>query len=181
MLRRDYSGFIILIIFFLFSCSETNYIINEETPSLYEGFLGFRWSTPMSIVDEEFPKQSGSISKSELDHYNTSNFSGIYFLGELSSSCIFYFNETGLSYIQLNFYTQDRPSSLLFNVLAEKLSNIYGNPIVFSITPEFEEPEFIQQMKWEKGRLTLSLISSVEIELKAYAYEPIQGIHGNEM
>ena len=181
MLMRDYSGFIILIIFSLFSCGETNYLINKETPSLYEGFLGFRWSTPMSIVDEEFPKQSGSISKSELDHYNTSNFSDVYFLGELSSSCIFYFNETGLSYIQLNFYTQDKPSSFLFNILAEKLSNIYGNPIVFSMNPDFEDPEFIKQLKWEKGRLTLSLISNVEIELSAYSYEPIQSIHGNGM
>ena len=181
MLMRDYSGFIILIIFSLFSCGDTNYLFNEETPPLYEGFLGFRWSTPMSIVDEEFPKQLGAISKPELDHYNTSNFSDVYFLDELSSACIFYFNENGLSYIQLKFYTQDKPSSILFNILAEKLANIYGNPIVFSTTPEFEEPEFIQQMEWEKGRLTLSLISNIEIKLTAYSYEPIKSIHGNEM
>ncbi len=55
--------FLILIIS---GCGETNYLLTSDTPQILEGFYGFRWTTPMSVVDSDFPKRTGATPIDEF-------------------------------------------------------------------------------------------------------------------
>ena len=173
--KQIFSSFAILIVFisFILGCGETNYILNEDTPPIELGFYGFRWTTPMSIVDEEFPNRTGAKPESISNKYNTANFKNAHFAGESVSLSKFNFNENGLNSVNLFFYTdyysfEDKMYSLL-----EKLINIYGEPVEYFNTPEFHEiPEYIVSYSWNKKRLNLQLKTDYSIELNALSYIP---------
>lgn len=167
-----------IVISFLLSCGDSNYILNNETPSIQEGFFGFRWTTPMSIVDAEFPKRTKATPIDSLNHYNTSNFSDAYFLDQFANLCVFHFNESGLSSVKIIFYTDHRTSESKFYDLMEKLSFIYGKPEIFIGTSTDQNlPEFIGQFKWFKERMNITLNTNYDIEINAYGYYPVEIIH----
>lgn len=85
MKKKSYNILVILLFVFFIGCGETNYILKNETPSIVDGFFGFRWTTPMSVVDNNFPKLTGAKPASNLNRYNTSFFTDASFLDELAS------------------------------------------------------------------------------------------------
>jgi hypothetical protein len=178
MFEKFLHSLFIILISFLLSCGESNYILQNETPPIEDGFFGFRWTTPMSIVDDEFPKRTGVKPVLTKNHYNTSNFSDAYFLDQLTNLCVFHFNERGLSSVKIIFYTDFRMSESKFYDLMEKLSFIYGKPEIFiGTSTDQNQLEFIGQFKWYKGRLNITLNTNYDIEINAYGYYPVGIIH----
>lgn len=164
----------------IISCGESNYILEETSPPIDVGFFGFRWSTPMSIVDEEFPKQTGAQPESGLNTYNTSYFKDAYFLGAISSLSKFAFNEAGLSSIEINFNTNYQSIEKIFDPMLDKLIDIYGEPIEHLITTEFPEiPEYILKYSWDESRLELVLNTDYSFVINAYSYSRRLIFNGN--
>jgi hypothetical protein len=167
-----------LLIFIISGCGETKYLLTSDAPPILEGFYGFRWTTPMSIVDEEFPKRTGATLIDSLNRYNTSNFSEAYFLGEESSLCWFGFNESGLISVNILLNTDYQSFEKKLYSLKEKLSTVYGEPLEFIGNPyDRESPEYISQHQWVNGRLNLTLLLDYKVEINAYSFVPNLGIH----
>lgn len=167
-----------LLILIISGCGETNYLLTNDTPQILEGFSGFRWTTPMSVVDSEFPNQTGATPIDSLNRYNTSNFSDAYFLGELTSLCQFTFNETGLISVKMVFNKNHLTfEDELFN-LKEKLADVYGEPRESLEIIDYRTlPEYLIRYSWAESRLNLTLLLDYKIEINAYGYYPVQGIH----
>jgi len=176
MFRRFYLNLPFILIFSLISCGETNYLLNEETPSIYEGFQGFRWSTPMSIVEAEFPKQSGAQPESGLNTYNTTNFKNAHFLGEFSSLSKFSFSKSGLVSVKIIFGTNYQSfENLMFQIL-EKLIDIYGEPKESIAIIQYPEiPDYIVSYSWYEKRLELILRLDYSVEIIALSFSPLYG------
>ena len=143
MINQFSYSLILILICFLIGCGETNYILKKETPPILDGFFGFKWTTPMSIVDNEFPKQTGAKPVSDLNRYNTSNFFDAYFLGELTSLCRFNFDQSGLTSVKILFNTNHMTFEDELFKLKEKLADVYGEPresleiIDYRVLPEY--------------------------------------------
>lgn len=168
---------LICILLFLFSrCGETNYILNVETPPILEGFFGFRWTTPMSIVDSAFPKLRGAETRSNLNRYNTSNFSNAYLLGELTSLCQFGFSERGLTSIKIKFNTNHLTYAKELYDLREKLTDVYGEPRDLpGIIDYLGLPEYLVRYTWIESRLDITLNLDYTLEINAYSFSPLFG------
>jgi hypothetical protein len=165
-----------MMIFLAIACGETNYIINDETPPLDLGFDGFRWTTPMSIVDEEFPEQKGAQAESNLNKFNTSNFKDAHFLGEISSLTKFSFDESGLRSVKIIFNTDYQSFEDLFYSLLNKLTNVYGEPVeLFGALNYKAPPEYLVKYSWFDRRLEIKLSPDFTIEIEAYSYSPAYG------
>lgn len=178
MSNRNSFCLISFLVIITFGCIGTNYILKDETPAIEEGFFGFRWTTPMSVFDSEFPKRTGVTPIDSLNRYNTSNFSEAYFLGELTSLCVFGFNENGLSSVKIIFNTDYRTFKDELYYLEEKLSAVYGEPLEFLGNPyDRELPEYFSQLQWVNGRLNLTLLLDYKVEINAYSFVPNRGIH----
>jgi len=176
MLKRISFCIILFLLFNQIGCVETNYILQDETPPILEGFYGFRWTTPMSVVDSEFPKRTSATSKDSLNRYNTSNFSDAYFLGELTSLCQFTFNQTGLTSVKILFTTNYFNYEDKLFLLKDSLSKIYGEPreipgIVEHNTP----PTYFLIYFWNERRLEITLRLDYSLEINAYSYSPLHG------
>lgn len=167
-----------LLIFIISGCGETNYLLTSDTPPILEGFYGFRWTTPMSVVDAEFPKRTGATPIDSLNRYNTSNFSDAYFLDELTSVCLFGFNENGLSSVKILFNTDYQNFGEKLFYLEKKLSDIFGKPLEYFGNPSYKDsPEYFSQLQWIRGRLKLTLLTNYILEISAFGYEPFESIH----
>ena len=176
MIKKFVYSLLFILLFLLFSCGETNYILNEETPPILEGFFGFRWTTPMSVVDSEFQKQTSAKTQLSLNRYNTSNFSNAYFLGELTSLCRFGFNERGLSSIKIIFNTNYLTYAKELYELKEKLTDVYGEPRELPGIFDYPTlPEYLVRYTWIERRLDITLNLDYTIEINAYSYSPAFG------
>jgi hypothetical protein len=175
MLRFHYTS-LMIIIFLLSGCGQTNYLLKSDTPPILERFYGFRWTTPMSVVDSEFPKQTGAKPVSILNYYNTSNFSDAYFLDELTSLCKFTFNETGFKSVKILFNTNHLTFENELFKLKEKLTAVYGEPIEsLGIIEYLRIPEYLIRYSWNERRLEITLKFDYSIEINAYSYSPLHG------
>jgi hypothetical protein len=179
MLRFHYTS-LIIIIFLLSGCGQTNYLLKSDTPPILEGFYGFRWTTPMSIVDEEFPKKTNAKPIDSLNRYNNSNFIDAYFLGELTSLCLFGFNETGLTSVNILFNTDYQTFEYKLYYLEEKLSAVYGERVEVIGNPyDRESAQYFNQLIWAQGRLKLTLLTDYKLEITALGYNPIRIFRNN--
>ena len=177
---RKISYHILVILFFalLIGCGEANYILKTETPPLQDGFFGFRWTSPMSLVDNEFPNLTGAKPTTNLNRYNTSCFTDVSFLEELTSLCQFTFDEKGLKSVKLVFNSNQVTAEDKLTALKEKLTRIYGVPNKFlGIIGQHKEPEYIVCFSWAEKRLELMLIPDYTIEINAYGYLPNRTIY----
>lgn len=157
-------------------CGTTHYVLNNETPSLNSGFFNFRWTTPMSIVDSEFPKITRAKPRLDLNRYKTSCFSNTHFLGELIDVCEFSFNEKGLNSIKIIFVSSKLRVEDDLLRLKEKLSAIYGEPReLFNGMNQYTKQEYILNYYWNEKRLELTLKPDYTIEVNAYSYSPLYG------
>ncbi|MCW8817323.1 MAG: hypothetical protein OQK52_05555 [Ignavibacteriaceae bacterium] len=130
----------------------------------------------MSIVDSEFPKLTGAQAQSNLNRYNTSNFSNAYFLGELTSLCRFGFSERGLSSIKIIFDTNYMNFEEEFYKLKEKLSAIYGEPREYPGIIDYPTlPEYLVRYTWIESRLDITLNLDYTFEINAYSFSPMLG------
>lgn len=176
MIKKFAYKLLCILPFLLFRCGETNYILNDQTPSNLEGFFGFRWTTPMEIVDSEFPKRTGARKQSGLNRYNTSNFSNAVFLGETTSSCRFKFNERGLTSVKILFDADHMTIDEQLYNLIEKLSDVYGKPIeVHGIIKNNRPPEYLVRYTWIEARLDIILNLDYTLEVNAYSFSPLLG------
>jgi len=176
MIKKFAYNLIYFLPLLLFRCGEANYILDDQTPPISEGFFGIRWTTPMAIVDSEFPKHTGAITQSSLNQYNTSNFSNAYFLGELPSLERFTFNERGLTSIKIIFKTNFNTYENKFDLLLKKVVSVYGKPIeLFGIVEFPDIPDYIVCYYWNGKRLELKLKLDYSIEINAYSYSPLDG------
>jgi len=155
-----------LMLLLLVGCGETNYIFNNHSSPIREGFLGFRWTTPMSIVETEFQKQPGVKAISKLNKYNTSCFSGVNFLGYSTSLCQFTFNRYGLSSVKLLIQSSDAWIKEDFFSLKDKLAEIYGTPL--EAMNKNRNLDLIKIFSWEFQKLQLILTPDNKIEIYAY-------------
>jgi hypothetical protein len=176
MIKKFAYSLLFMLLFLLFRCGETNYILNKETPPILDGFFGFRWATPMSIVDSEFPKLTGAKTQSNLNRYNTSNFSNAYFLGELANLCRFNFGKTGLTSVKIVFHTNYMTFDEELYRLKEKLSTIYGESREYpGIIDYLTLPEYLVRYTWIERRLDITLNLDYTLEINAYGYSPLFG------
>ncbi|MGB5530503.1 MAG: hypothetical protein WBQ32_11095 [Ignavibacteriaceae bacterium] len=176
MIKNFTHSLIFILFFLLFRCGEANYILNEETPPILKGFFGFRWTTPMGIVDSEFPKLTGAKTQSNLNRYNTSNFSDAYFLGELTTLCRFTFSESGLRSVKIIFNTNHLTYDAELFELKEKLANVYGEPVeLLGIVDYPTLPEYLVRYSWIEGRLNITLNLDYTLEINAYGISPLLG------
>ncbi len=176
MINKFSYSLILILICFLIGCGETNYILKKETPPKLDGFFGFRWTTPMSIVDNEFPKQTGAKPVSDLNRYNTSNFSDAYFLGELTSLCQFTFNETGLISVKMVFNTNHLTFEDELFKLKEKLADVYGEPRESLEIIDYRVlPEYLIRYSWAESRLDITLKLDYTLEINAFSFSPLLG------
>lgn len=176
---RKFSYHILVILFFalLIGCSETNYILKTETPPILDGFFGFRWTTPMSLVDSKFPNISGAKPAADLNRYNTSCFTGASFLEELVSLCQFTFDEKGLKSVKLVFNSTQFTAEDKLDALKEKITRIYGAPDkLLGTIGQQKPPDYILSFSWAEKRLELMLMPDYTIEINAYGYLPIRPI-----
>jgi len=173
MLKKISFGFL-LFLFIPLGCGDANYLLTSDTPPILEGFYGFRWTTPMSVVDSEFPKQTGATPIDSLNHYNTSNFSDAYFVGELASFCWYGFGQTGLTSVKTLFNTNYLNCEDKLYLLKDSLSKIYGEPreIPGIIEPNTPPTYFISYFWYEK-RLDISLNTDFTIEINASSDSPL--------
>jgi len=166
--------FYLVLILFSFACGETNYILREDTPPIDVGFYSFRWTTPMSIVEKEFPAISDAQPDSKLNTYNSSYFKGGIFLSERISSTEFTFNESGLMSISINIYANQNSFEDLLNLFREKLIATYGEPIEqFAMLEFMKIPDFLVKYSWSERRLQLLLKPDYSLEIKAFRFTPI--------
>lgn len=178
MLKKIFLGIFLLLLLIPLGCGETNYLLTSDTPQILEGFFGFRWTTPMSVVDSEFPNRTGAAPIDSLNNYNRSNFSETFFLGELTGLCQFTFNETGLISVKIIFNTNQLTVEDKLYYLGEKLSAVYGEPLEFIGNPyDRESPEYFSQLRWFNGRLNLTLLLDYKVEINAYSFIPNHSIH----
>ncbi len=167
------SNYILLTLFtsLIISCGANNYILKNDIPSLETGFFGFRWTTPMSIIDSEFPRKTGAKQRSDLNRFSTSCFSDAYFLDELTSLCQFRFNENGLNSVKIIFESNQVSAEDQLFKLKEKLSSFYGEPYkTLGTNKQNEKQEYIVGFFWDGGRLELTLKLNYTIEVNAYSY-----------
>ena len=180
MRDKKYYFILLLIITFFSGCGETNYILKSETPPILEGFIGFRWTTPMSIVDSEFPERTGATPLAVPDSYNVSSFSNVHFLDESADLCRFHFDYKGLKSVELVFYTNPYTFEDKLIKLKEKLSSVYGKPVELTGRRNpFEPPEFLTKFFWYEKRLKLISLPGYTIKIKAYGFIPHKIILNN--
>ena len=161
----------ILFFAFLIGCGEANYILKTETPPILDGFFGFRWTSPMSLVDNEFPNLTGAKPTTNLNRYNTSCFTDAPFLEELTSLCQFTFDGKGLQSVKLVFNSNQVIAENKLDALKEKLTRIYGEPNKFSgRIGQHKAPEYIVYFSWDQKRLELMLKPDYTIEINAYGH-----------
>jgi hypothetical protein len=176
MIKKFAYSLLFILLFLLFRCGETNYILNEKTPPILEGFFGFRWTTPMSIVDDEFSKTTGTKPIDSLNRYNTSNFSDAYFLGELTTFCVFGFNENGLSSVKIIFNTDFQTFEDNLFKLKEKLTDVYGEPRESLEIIDYRTlPEYLIRYSWAGSRLDITLKLDYTVEINAFSFSPLLG------
>jgi hypothetical protein len=165
-----------LLILIISGCGETNYLLTSDTPQILEGFYGFRWTTPMSVVDSDFPKRTGATPIDSLNRYNTSNFSEAYFLGGLTSLCQFTFNETGLISVKMVFNTNQMTFEDELFKLKEKLTDVYGEPReALEIIDYRTLPEYLIRYFWAESRLDITLKLDYTVEINAFSFSPLLG------
>lgn len=160
----------ISLVLLLFSgCSKTNYISKSETPEDLNGFLGFRWSTPMDIVDDQLLQLTSAESVSHLDAPKTVAYSKIGFLGRKSSLCQFFFDWKGLSATKLIFISSTSSISADLKYFRDKLTMIYGIPVQMT-KPAYQKEyrDYIEGYYWFYGRLSLILKPGHQIVINAF-------------
>lgn len=176
MIKKFVYSLLFILLFLLYSCGETKYILNEETPPILEGFFGFRWTTPMSVVDSEFPKQTGAQPESGLNTYNTANFKNAYFLGEITSLSKFSFGESGLGSVKIIFNTNYLSFEDLFYSLLNKLKNVYGEPMESLGDLDYQaQPKYLVRYSWFERRLEIKLNPDFTFEINAHSISPAYG------
>jgi len=171
-------NFVLLIVFasLVIGCGTTHYVLNDETPSLNTGFFYFRWTTPMGIVNSEFPQITGAQPRLDLNRYKTSCFSNTDFLGELINVCEFSFDEKGLNSIKIIFLSSELQAEENFLRFKEKLTTIYGEPReLLNGTNQYTEQEYILNYYWNDKMLELTLKPDYTIEINVHSYSPLYG------
>ena len=166
---------ILMFLFFTFliSCGETNYILKTETPPIRDGFFRFRWTSPMSLVDNEFPNFTGAKPTKNLNRYNTSCFTDAAFLEESINLCQFIFDGKGLQSVKLVINANPVVAENKLDALKKKLTRIYGEPNQLSGRIEqHRAPEYIVCFFWDQKRLDLMLKPDYTIEINAYGHLP---------
>lgn len=169
-----------LIIFtsLIIGCGTTNYVLKNATPSLNIGFFNFRWTTPMTVIDSEFPKLTGAKQRLDLNRFEKSCFVDASFLDEITSLCEFNFDEKGLKSVKLVINSNQFSNGNKLEVLKEKLTRIYGEPNKsLGITGQGKTQAYIVYFSWAGKRLELMLMQDYSIEINAYGYSPIRGIN----
>ena len=146
----------ILIIFLLLfaGCVHVNYFMQSQTPPMLEGFLGLRWTTPMSIVDKEFSKRKGAKPLEQLNTFSTTVFTDVSFLDKQVDTCRFTFDKKGLLSIDLIFNKNRHSYKSVFNYFKHRLNEIYGDSN--------------NSNWWFEGRLELLLLPNYNVEINAY-------------
>jgi hypothetical protein len=157
--------FVLLLLIFI-GCSDTNYFMENQTPPNLEGFLGIRWTTPLSIVDDEFPKMTGAKPLQQLNRYNTSAYTNFNFWDRQVKICQFTFNEKGLYSIELVFNTDIQSYGRDFIAVKEKLTKIYG--VSMKKYGNDVQQKYISGFSWLGCRLELLLTEEYKIEIIAY-------------
>jgi hypothetical protein len=165
--KHTVSAVIFTILLSLTGCIEPAYIQKTETPPNLDGFLGFRWDTPMSILDDHLMQTLDVIPCEHYYDYCSLAYQNFYFMDKKAWQCKFIFSR-GLSAAKLVFLpdTQNTYSDLDF--FLERLSEIYGSPV--QMTRPASDDDFtgyIEGYYWQGGHLVLALLPEDVIVIRA--------------
>ncbi|MGE5352716.1 MAG: hypothetical protein ACM3P0_11580 [Acidobacteriota bacterium] len=159
---------IFVLLFSLSGCIEPAYIQRTDTPPNLEGFLGFRWDTPMSILDDHLMQTMDVIPCEHYYDFYSLAYENFYFLDKKAYQCKFIFS-VGFSEAKLIFLPNPQYTYSDLDYFLERLTEIYGNPEQV-ILPDFKNPSCIEGYFWFDGRLSLTLLPGDEIIIDASAY-----------
>lgn len=159
-------------------CIEPVYFQQTETPPNLEGFLGFRWDTPMSILDDRLMQTLDVIPCEHYYDFYSLAYENYYFMDKKASQCKFIFR-VGFAEAKLIFLPDPQNTYSDLDYFLERLSEIYGNPEQV-ILPHFKNPSFIEGYFWFEGRLSLTLLPGDEIIIDASEYSSY-GLHHREV
>lgn len=162
------SAVIFTILLSLTGCIEPAYIQNTETPPNLEGFLGFRWDTPMSILDDHLMQTMDVIPCEHYYDYYSLAYENFYFMDKKAYLCKFIFM-VGFSEAKLYFLPETENTYSDLDYFLERLSEIYGSPEEV-ILPEMKNSAFVEGYFWFGGRLSLTLTPGYEIIIDASTY-----------
>jgi hypothetical protein len=160
---------LLLILFTILGCGESNYIQNNSTPESLDGFAGFRWTTPMSFIEEQLLKNSNATPIPELNTYESTHFSNVEFVENEGFDCGYYFSQKGLTKVSLSFQTTAEYVDIDFNEIFSHLVSIYGEPInLISQSTHETYPNSLIGYSWFGCDIELFLNMNNTIIINAY-------------
>lgn len=152
-------------------CIEPVYFQQTETPPNLEGFLGFRWDTPMSILDDHILQAFDVIPDSRYNDYYSLAYRNYYFMDRKTSLCKFIFDDYGMT--QINLFFRPDPENVFpeLDYILGKLTEVYGSPVKMTKpATDLDYVGYIEGYYWFYGRLTVSLMPGDFIIIRAFAY-----------
>lgn len=165
---RSSAAVIIFILLAFSGCGKSNYVSKSQTPDDLDGFSGFRWSTPMNVVDDEILQLTNAEPVCRLNDSFTSSYSNYIFMGRMSRLCQFMFDSKGLHSTKLTFKTSYSSAISEMNYFRNKLAGVYGMPVHMTRPPfQKEYLNYIDGYYWFNGRLVLTIMPGPQIILYA--------------
>lgn len=164
---KYYNSLIILLT--ILGCGESNYVQNCDTPLNLNGFAGFRWTTPMSLIEEQLSKKSYVKPIPELNTFESTHFSNVEFMEYEGFDCAYYFSKRGLIKTSLSFQSTPENAEIVFNEILVHLVNIYGEPRkTISQRTRKSYPNFLVGFSWFECELEIFLNMKSIIIINAY-------------
>ncbi|MCU7494405.1 MAG: hypothetical protein HF314_16005 [Ignavibacteria bacterium] len=163
------SAAIFILLISLTGCIEPVYFQKSETPSNLEGFLGIKWGTPLSILDDHMLETFDVIPNSRYDDYYSLTYNNYYFMDKKTSLVKFIFSNYGFKQVNLFFRPDSEDVYPELDYFLEQLSLVYGSPL--EMTRHAEKPEYtgyIEGYYWFSGGLTITLMPGDFIIIRAY-------------
>lgn len=166
-----YSAVIFITIFLFTGCEAPVYIQQTDTPKDLNGFAGFRWATPMSILDDHLMETMDVVPfKRYNDFYNLA-YSNFYFMDKKSYLCKYTFNNEGLVSIKIIFLPLYENVYSDLDYMLGRITEVYGPPV--QMTRPAYKPEYLGYIEgyyWSGGRLNLTLMPGDVIIVRAFKY-----------
>ncbi len=124
----------------------------------------------MGVVDRELSSRPGVNKIHGKYEYNKYFFSGINFLGELTSDCQFNFRDQGLYSIRITIKPQKKNIHLV-EKLKRELTKFYGNPAEYRGNDIINQDyNYYKKFTWPGQKLMLYLKKNFYIIIEAYEY-----------
>lgn len=171
-MRSKYSAkAIFAILLFVAGCTGPVYIQQTDTPNNLDGFLGFRWVTPLSILDDYLLENFDVIPCSRYNNYYTLSYENYYFMEKKASMCQFIFDDYGSIEAHLFFLLDANDIYSEMDYFLEKLTDVYGSPVQMTRPAyKIEYAGYIEGYYWFDGRLSITLMPGDVIIIRAFKY-----------